>query len=61
MLDCVPEPVCQTTNGKLSSNLPSTISCAASAIAWPTDSSNFPSETLANAADFFCIPNARTI
>ena len=26
MLDCVPEPVCHTTNGKLSSNLPSTIS-----------------------------------
>ena len=29
MLDCVPEPVCQTTSGKLSSNLPSITSPAA--------------------------------
>ncbi len=29
MFDCVPDPVCQTTSGKLSSNLPSITSCAA--------------------------------
>ena len=29
MLDCVPEPVCQTTSGKWSSSLPSITSCAA--------------------------------
>ena len=33
MLVCVPEPVCQTTSGKLSSSLPSITSCAAAAIA----------------------------
>ena len=29
MLDCVPEPVCQTTSGKWSSSLPSMTSSAA--------------------------------
>ena len=33
MLDCVPEPVCQTTSGNSSSSLPCTTSCAARAMA----------------------------
>ena len=35
MLDCVPEPVCQTTNGKWSSSFPEITSEAASTIAIP--------------------------
>ena len=42
MFDCVPDPVCQTTSGKLSSNLPSITSCAAVAIASPSSGSMSP-------------------
>ena len=34
IFDCVPEPVCQTTNGKCSSSLPSITYCDAYTIAF---------------------------
>jgi hypothetical protein len=48
MFDWVPEPVCQTTSGKLSSSLPSITSCAASMIASPSFASSLPLALLAS-------------
>ncbi len=59
MLDCVPEPVCQTTSGKLSSSLPSITSSAASAIAVPIFSSRLFIATLVVAAQRLTMPSAR--
>ena len=42
MFDCVPDPVCQTTRGKLSSNRPSITSCAAAAMALPSSGEMSP-------------------
>jgi hypothetical protein len=48
MFDCVPEPVCQTTSGKLSSSLPSITSCAASMMASASRASSLPLALLAS-------------
>ena len=61
ILDCVPDPVCQTTNGKLSSNLPSITSPAASTIALPSFGSSDPWVMLACAQAFLITPSARTM
>src|SRR6056300_141267 len=61
MLDWVPDPVCQTTNGKLSSNLPSITSWAAAWIALPRSGSISPWATFAMAQAFLITPSARMI
>ena len=61
MLDWVPEPVCQTTKGKLSSNLPSITSEAASMIAVARALSKLPSSRLASAQARLITPKARII
>ena len=50
MFVCVPEPVCQTERGKLSSNPPPRIFLQALMIALPNFLSNFPSAILTFAA-----------
>ena len=61
IFDCVPDPVCQTTSGKLSSNLPSITSLAAWVIATPRRSSKAPRVILASAQAFLITPSARTM
>ena len=61
ILDCVPEPVCQTTSGKLSSNLPATTSDAAWMMASPNSLGSLPLSILACAQACLITPNARTI
>ena len=63
MLDCVPEPVCQTTSGKLSSSLPEMTSSAACSMAESFSAVIFSGRRarLARAAAFFRMPNAWTI
>ena len=53
MLDCVPEPVCQITNGNWSSNLLAKISSQAWAIKSRFSTGNTPKSWLAYAAAFF--------
>ena len=61
MLDCVPEPVCQTTSGKWASSLPSATSCAAWTMALPILGSSLPRSMFTSAAARLMIPSARTI
>src|SRR5665213_2123528 len=61
MLDCVPEPVCQTESGKCASSLPSITSCAALTMVSPSLGSRWPSAMLVSAAARLAIPSARTI
>ena len=60
MLDWVPEPVCQTRNGKWSSSFPSMTSWAAAATKSPTEASSWPRATFVRAAACFRMPKART-
>ena len=61
MLVCVPDPVCQTTSGKLSSNLPSITSLAAAAIAVPRSAEISPWSMFTSAQAFLITPRARTM
>ena len=61
MFDCVPDPVCHTTSGKLSSNLPSITSCAAAAMVWPKAASMSPCAMFTKAQAFLITPKARII
>ena len=61
MFDWVPDPVCQTTSGKLSSNLPSTTSDAACTIALPSSRSSLPLAMFTSAAACLMTPSARTM
>ena len=61
MFDWVPEPVCHTTRGKLSSNLPSTTSEAAWMIASASFASSLPLSRLASAQACLITPSARTM
>src|SRR6056297_2876799 len=61
MFDWVPLPVCQTTRGKLSSNLPSTTSPAAAMMASASCGSSAPLSLLACAQAFLITPSARTM
>ncbi len=61
MFDWVPEPVCQTTSGKLSSNLPSITSVAAAVIASASFWSRLPWFRFSIAQAFFTTPRARMI
>ena len=58
MLDCVPEPVCQTTSGKWSSSLPSKTSSAAAVMTAPMPLSSLPSDMLTSAAARLTRPSA---
>jgi hypothetical protein len=62
MFDCVPEPVCQTTSGKLSSSLPSITSLAASMMA-SASSGRACRDRLVGLAQqaFLTTPSARTM
>ena len=60
MLDCVPEPVCQTTSGNSSSYLPCTTSAAAAATASATRGSSCPRSLFTRAAACLTRPSART-
>ena len=53
MLVWVPEPVCQTTSGNSSSNLPSATSSAARAMTSTKSAGISPRDLLARAAAFF--------
>ncbi len=59
MLDCVPEPVCHTTSGKLPSSLPARTSSAAAASMSAEAWSMRPRRQLACAAAFFRVAKAR--
>ena len=61
MFDCVPDPVCHTTNGKLSSSFPSSTSSQAFAINAVLSSGKSVSSLLVNAAAFFKYANALII
>ena len=61
ILDCVPDPVCHTTSGKLSSNLPENTSVAAWIIASARSASNLPEALFASAQAFLIAPSARTM
>ena len=61
MFDCVPEPVCQTTSGKLSSNLPSITSCAAAAMVSARSGAMSPCALFTSAQAFLMTPSARMI
>ena len=61
MLDCVPEPVCQTTSGKSASCAPASTSSAASQMRSRASGARRPRRALARAAAFFTSANARTI
>ncbi len=58
MFDCVPDPVCQTTNGNSLSRLPSRISSQTFAIKVDFSAGRTPKSVLANAAAFFKYANA---
>jgi hypothetical protein len=60
MLLWVPEPVCQTTSGKCSANLPSITSCAARMMVSARRGSSTPSSRLTRAAARLTTPSART-
>ena len=57
MLVWVPDPVCQTGNGKSASRLPSAISPAAEMMGPDRSSGSSPSARLASAAASFCKPH----
>ena len=59
IFDWVPEPVCQTTNGKWASSLPLRTSSAAFFIGPANFESNLPLELFTDAAAFLTIPYAR--
>ena len=61
MLDCVPEPVCQTTSGKWSSSRPSATSEAAWITAPAIRASSRPASRLASAQARLITPSAWTI
>ena len=61
MLDCVPEPVCQTDSGKCSSSLPSAMSCATATIAPARFLSSEPRSRFTSAAARLTSPSACTI
>jgi hypothetical protein len=60
MFDWVPDPVCQTASGKLSSSLPSITSWAAATMAPPKLVSSLPSAMFTSAAARLTMPSART-
>jgi hypothetical protein len=61
MFDCVPEPVCQTTSGKLSSKRPSITSVAAAAMASASSGAMSPCAMFTSAQAFLITPSARMI
>src|SRR5690606_31298443 len=61
MLDCVPEPVCQITNGNWSSNLPANISSQTAAMESRFSTGNTPKSQLAYAAAFLRYAKASMI
>jgi len=61
MLDCVPDPVCHTTSGKLSSNLPWITSPAAAMMASAKRASSAPVALFSIAQACLITPSARTM